>query len=244
MCFKTEIHLTRTEIETRFNRRMDPSIDFEPRYYISAFDFPQVPVMTVEQPNLISIMHWGLIPSWVRDEQKAKELRLSLLNARSESILEKVSFRHAAESNRCLIVSHGYYEWQHRGKVKTPYYIKLKSDELFAIAGIYDKWLNEKTGEEIKGFSLLTRDAIPFIANIHNSQKRMPYILPKELENMWIDSSIETQHILNNLKTLNDNDFVAWPINDLINSSKENKNLSKIIEPRNEKSNPEQLSLF
>ncbi len=234
MCFVIEIHKTRTEIESRFNRRFElNSEEFEPKYYISAFEFPKVPVITLEKSLNISLMNWGLIPSWLKDVSKAREFRYNTLNAKAETLKDKPSFREPLKKKRCLILTHGFFEWQHNGKEKIPFYIKMKSDDIFAVAGIYDEWVDLQSGEIYNGFSVITCEANSVMAKIHNSKKRMPVILSKNNEEAWIDNSKNGLKISSLLSPISDNDIEVWPIGNLINSRNQDKNVAELIEKRN-----------
>jgi putative SOS response-associated peptidase YedK len=230
MCFTIEIHKTRTELESRFNRKFqNTSEDFEPKYYISAFEFPKLPVITLENPSDIKLMNWGLVPFWLKDSAKLNEIRLGTLNAKAETLKEKPSFRLPFRNKRCLIMSHGFFEWQHVGKEKIPYYIKLKNDELFAFAGLYDEWLDKITGEIFMGFSIITCEANVLMSKIHNSKKRMPVIIEKEKEELWVESKIDEDTITSLLRPISEDKLVAWPIGDLITNRTQNRNVPELL---------------
>ncbi|HXP51810.1 MAG TPA: SOS response-associated peptidase, partial [Bacteroidia bacterium] len=159
------------------------------------------PVITSEEPGKINLMEWGLVPNWVKDEKTASDMRNFTLNARSETLFEKPSFRSILKK-RCLVLVNGFYEWQtkepalktKRAKEKIPFYIHLKSQNLFAMGGLYDEWVNTATGEIFSGFSIITVPANPLMAVIHNTKKRMPFILPAEKEKNWLQAEAnETQ---------------------------------------------------
>jgi putative SOS response-associated peptidase YedK len=245
MCFTIEIHKTRTEIEIRFNRSFAPGSDeFEPRYYVSAFEFPKLPVINQENPGYISMMNWGLIPFWSKNEREANSIRVKTLNAKAETLNEKPSFKQSIVSRRCLIVAHGFFEWQHAGNKKIPHYIRFKDDSLFAFAGIYDKWINEVTGEEITGFSVITCEANPLLAQIHNSKKRMPVILRYSEEEAWIDNKFNDSNAIKLLKPIDEKYLEAWPVSNLINNKYTNKNRPELIAKENNTIHVSQLKLF
>jgi putative SOS response-associated peptidase YedK len=245
MCFTIAIHQTRTEIEIRYNKKFEAgSENFEPRYYFSAFDFPEVPVISQEKSETISVMHWGLIPSWLRDIDKVNEFKLNTLNAKAETLLEKPSFRQSVSGKRCLIIVNGFFEWQHVGKEKIPYFIHLKDEELFSLGGLYDKWVNNKTGGIYKGFSILTCEANPLMERIHNTKKRMPVIIPKNDEELWIDNNYNFNSVSNLLRPLSEKLCEAWPINDLINDRKADKNKLELLNKRTANQSGDQIKLF
>jgi putative SOS response-associated peptidase YedK len=187
MCYTISINLTRIELEKRFGVKLEKGRDIHPRYYVSAFQLPFVPVITGVLPDQVQEMQWGLIPFWVKDEKTASEIRLKTFNARAETIIEKPSYREAVNRRRCLVPVSGFYEWhEHMGK-KYPFYICRKDRQPIALAGVFDAWINRETGELHNTFSIVTTAANELMEKIHNSKRRMPVILPENLERQWID---------------------------------------------------------
>lgn len=121
---------------------------------------------------------------------------------------------------RCIIPSTGYFEWRHEGKKKIPYFIFLKDEPIFSMAGIYDSWLDKKTGEVKQTFSIITTDANPLTDYIHNTKHRMPAILSKEEENRWLDSSLSKTEIDSLLNPYEADKMDAYIVeNDFINKA-------------------------
>ena len=111
------------------------------------------------------------------------------LNARIETIEDKPSFKNSI-NKRCLVIADGFYEWQWhdtKGKNKTKYEIGIKDHELFAFAGLYSQWINQHTGEIRDTYTIVTTEANPLMAEIHNIKKRMPIILKPEDETKWLN---------------------------------------------------------
>ena len=157
-------------------------------YLVSGFSHPKLPVFKYES---IEISEWGLIPSFASNENKAEELAKMTLNARSDTIHQKPSFKNSIISNRCILPLDGFYEWQHNGKTKQPYYIYPTDETVFYLGCIFNSWVNRQTGELRDTFSIITTDANPLMATIHNSKKRMPLILPKSSIEAWTDPKTE-----------------------------------------------------
>jgi putative SOS response-associated peptidase YedK len=186
MCFTIEVHLTRKAIENRFSVDASSLIDFDFNYFYRAFQNPLIPVITQDEPERVQLMQWGLIPSWVPDREKAGQIRKGTYNARAESLQEKPSFRGALKGGRCCVISHGFFEWQHVGNRKIPWYIRLKNDAPFLFAGLCSRWVDRESGEIVPTFTIITTRANPLLEQIHNSKKRMPVILPPDTEMQWI----------------------------------------------------------
>ncbi|RZL20391.1 MAG: SOS response-associated peptidase [Pedobacter sp.] len=171
--------------------------EYDDMYHVNGFTFPKVPVIASDSPTKIQLFQWGLVPSWVKDEESAKKIRMNTLNARSETIYEKPSYRSAAKAGRrCIIPVDGIYEWQAVNKKKYPHYITFKNKEIFSIAGIWEEWVNRDSGEILKSFSMVTTDANPLMARIHNDGQRMPLILPKELEMDWLNENLTKDDVM------------------------------------------------
>ncbi|MFO7934312.1 MAG: SOS response-associated peptidase [Bacteroidales bacterium] len=190
MCFTIEVHLTRKAIEERFSVDASALFDFDFNYFYRAFDHPGIPVVTQEEPQRVQLMEWGLIPYWAGDREKAARIRRGTYNARAESLHEKPSFREPLNRGRCWVIAHGFFEWQHRGPSRIPWYIRLKDDLPFAFAGLYDRWRDPVEGTQISTFSIITTRANPLLEKIHNTKKRMPAILDAESEADWIKDDL------------------------------------------------------
>lgn len=168
------------------------------QYHVNAFNFPKCPVITTSDE--VQVFNWGLIPFWVKTEDNAGEIRKMTLNARADTIFEKPSFREPIMKKRCIVPSTGYFEWRHEGSKKIPYYIYLKDEPIFSMAGIYDSWLDKVTGIEHSTFSIITTDANPLTDYIHNTKHRMPAILSKEDEEKWLNPTLSKFEITSLLK--------------------------------------------
>ena len=157
-------------------------------------------------------MHWGLIPYWVKDDETALRLSKQAINARSETIFSKPMFRHSIKTKRCLVLVDGFFEWRHIGKRRIPYYIRLTDHQPFALAGIWDKWRSREIENVVGTFSVITTEANPLVAQIHDTRKRMPVILPREDEQRWVQNNLDLEDISSMLKPYNANEMEAYPV--------------------------------
>lgn len=165
MCYQTKLTKKKEEIQRQFDARISGLDEFDPSEVIKAFDFPKTPVITDEDPKLIQLYQWGLIPYWADKTWN----RQYTLNARIETLEEKPSFKNIT-NNRCLIIVNGFYEWQHINGSKIKYDIGF-NNELFALAGLYDHWADTKT------YTVVTTEAQGVMREIHNTKLRMPFAL-------------------------------------------------------------------
>lgn len=180
MCFYLAATSAAKTLEARFNATFTESDLFEPAGEFNAFAHPKLPVIIEGKPDQIELFNWGLVPGWVKDKATADKLKKATLNARIETAFDKPSFREPMRFQRCIIPANAFYEWQHVETEKVKYKISA-DEEVFAFAGIWDSW------QDWKGFSILTMPANPLMARIHNTAKRMPFILSPENEQKWLD---------------------------------------------------------
>lgn len=166
--------------------------------------------------NRLGYLRWGLIPSWAKDEK----IGFKLINARAETLVEKPSFRDAYKKRRCLIVADSFYEWKRQDEhSKTPMRIKLKSDELFAMAGIWERWKSPK-GNTVFTCTVITTTPNELMQDIHD---RMPVILRPEDENIWLNPAINDLQVTNHLLVpLQEHLLEAYEVSNLVNSPKNN----------------------
>lgn len=194
------------------------------QYHVNAFNFPKCPIITTSDE--VQVFNWGLIPFWVKSEEDAGEIRKMTLNAKAETLFEKPSFRESIKSKRCIIPSTGYFEWRHEGNKKIPYYIFLKDEIIFSMAGIYDEWLDKETGEVYHTFSIITTPANKLTAQIHNTKQRMPAILHKRDEERWFDLSLKKEEIQSLLHPYETETMTAYEIkSDFIKKASGNKSI-------------------
>ena len=163
---KRIFRLNRAPVQLRFN--IAPSQDV-----------PVIRITHENQEREMIDMRWGLIPSWAKDSAIGNRT----INAKSETLFEKPSFRKAARLRRCLIPSDGFYEWKKEGKTKQPYFIYMKDRQPFAFAGLWETWKQENE-TPIHSFTIVTTQANPLIESIHT---RMPVIVPPDCHDAWLD---------------------------------------------------------
>jgi len=151
--------------------------EWSPRYNIA----PTQPVATVRQDGasrMLSMMRWGLVPSWASDISVGARH----INARGETVLEKPAFRDSFRARRCLIPADGFYEWKKSGKQRQPFHFGMKGDSLFAFAGVWDRW-RSPAGQVLESCSILTTAPNELLEDVHD---RMPVILPRRHYQTWL----------------------------------------------------------
>lgn len=231
MCFSVNVNLVKEELENRYGATfLDPD-KYSPSYYYHAFGLPVVPAICSGKTDQIQLLKWGLIPSWVKTSESAEEIRFKTFNARAESIDSKPSFSGSFSAKRCIIPVKGFFEWQQTGGIKIPWYISRADEDIMSLAGLWSEWVDSITGELTGTFSIVTTDANDLMATIHNSKKRMPVIIEKQGETIWLDISTSKEDALNLLKPYPSEILKAHTISSLINSKTAPKNTPDIIKP-------------
>jgi putative SOS response-associated peptidase YedK len=181
---------------------------------------PSQSVAAILQPDTDPQLHWlrwGLIPAWAKD----LKIGYKLINARSETVAEKPSFRTAFRQRRCLIPADGFYEWQQveGSRQKQPYFIGLQDERPFAFAGLYERW-ESPDGETIDSCTIVTTTANDLVAPIH---ERMPVILAPQEYAQWLDPGFKE---IDRLQALLDPypaaEMIIYPVSSLVNSPKNN----------------------
>lgn len=187
MCGRYTLHSSAAEIAEHFGLEPgDLPEELAPRFNIAPTqDVPAVGPSPRGGRGL-AMFRWGLIPHWADDPSDFS----SLINARSETVHRKPAFRSAFARRRCLLPADGFYEWRAEGDAKQPYHLRMPGGELFAFAGIWDRWQaqgEDGGGRAVESCAILTTDAAPSIAELHD---RMPVILPREAYERWTDRSV------------------------------------------------------
>ncbi len=235
MCYNVAyLERKQQKYEERYKDSLPPDwsqnrlrMELPAHYFVSGFSHPLLPIIN---HNGIFLFEWGLIPLWTKDALMAKDMQTKTLNAVGETVFEKPSFRSSIVSKRCLLGISGFYEWRDVNKVKYPYFIKTKSNELFSLGCIYETWVDKGTGEIRNTFSILTTPANPMMEKIHNLKKRMPLILSVDDERQWIDPKLSADDIRKLIKPYPESDMIAYAVSKNINSPKNNRDLPESME--------------
>ena len=181
---------------------------YDPGYNIA----PTESVLTVRnvEGREAALMRWGLIPFWAKDPKIGSRM----INARAETVAEKPAFRNALKKRRCLFLADGYYEWQKTPVGKRPYRIIMKSGEPFALAGIWETW-RDPQGNVVPSCTIITTSANDFLSPILD---RMPVILPREKEELWLDTGLDDPATLTSVLIPHPGeDMDAYEVSTLVN---------------------------
>ena len=164
----------------------------------------------------LSIMRWGLIPSWSKDGKAA----FNTMNARAESIATSPVYRDAFKRRRCLVPADLFYEWQRiDAKNKVPYAITMSDGEIFAFAGLWDRWCDKTTGQILETYTIVTTDANELMQPIHN---RMPVIVKPSDYGRWLEPRDPQQLPIDLLRPFDADAMTAWRVGSEVGNIRNN----------------------
>lgn len=188
---------------------VDASLDMKPRYNIA----PTQDILSVrhdeEKQRELVMLRWGLVPFWAKEPSIGNRM----INARSETVAEKPSYRAAYRSRRCLVLADGFYEWRKEGDGKTPYFISLANGEPFAFAGLWEHWRSKDGEETMQTATIITAAANEFLSTLH---QRMPVVLLPDNAERWLGGDNELLSEVIETPPA----FQAWPVDRTVNNAR------------------------
>jgi putative SOS response-associated peptidase YedK len=209
MCGRFDRRQEEYEVIDRFDIQQS-LFKVEPRFNIAPTQM--LAVVTEHSPRTLEGMKWGLIPHFIRASVGG------FINARAETLAEKPSFRMPLKHRRCLIPASGFYEWKKRPDGKQPMRICRTDGGLFAFAGLWEEW-GQEDGEALRTCTIITVAPNALVAPIHN---RMPAILQREDEALWLDRSVtDPAAVLPLLRPYPDDELTAYPVSTRVNRAEE-----------------------
>ncbi len=211
MCGRFTLRTPMTKVAELFG--LDETPDVDARYNVAPTQ--QVAAVRVRpdtEERELAILRWGLIPHWADDMSIGNRM----INARAETVAGKPAFRQAFKKRRCLVLADGFYEWQKTGGKKQPYYIRLKDDQPFGFAGLWERWNRE--GEEIQSCTIITTEPNELMKPIHN---RMPVIVDRDDYARWLAPDFDDGEALQQILRRYPAELMeAYPVSTLVNNPK------------------------
>jgi putative SOS response-associated peptidase YedK len=231
MCGRYTLAVDAAQIQQEFDLPGLPDTSKpDARYNIAPMQ--TVPIISNAAPDTLSLMRWGLVPSWSKDPSIGNKM----INARAETLAEKPSFKTAFVQRRCLVPATGFFEWQQVGGSKVPQYIHLRDHTLFAFAGLWEAW-RQRDNTLLHTFTIVTTEPNEVVRPFHH---RMAVMLKgADQYAAWLsaDSSMDELQAL--LQPYAGDDLTAYEVSSLVNSTR--NDTPEIIEPHQP---PHQPSLF
>jgi putative SOS response-associated peptidase YedK len=193
----------------RVEATLSPNYNVAPTQMIPA-------IVRQDDQNVLRTFRWGLVPFWAKDPSIGNRM----INARSETVDSKPSFRNAYKKRRCLIPADGFYEWKGRKGNKQPVFLTLPDEKPFGFAGLWEVWDDKGKAEEpLYTCTILTTDASDSIKDIHD---RMPVILKPEAFKDWIRADTLINTLQEILTAHTHRDLVFRPVSKAVNSAQNN----------------------
>lgn len=203
MCGRFSLSTSKEKIKkavgVSFNEKPHPDFNIAPTKFATVM---------VGQPPVLATMRWGLVPHWANNASFGNHL----INARSEDIHTKPSFRIPIRHRRCVVLADGFYEWKKMPGTTQPYRFTMKEGGLMLMAGIWDEWFNPSDGIKLHSFAIITTDANADMDGLHD---RMPVILNSSDEaKFWLNPETPFEDILEMLKPAPLNTLKKYPVSD------------------------------
>jgi len=229
MCGRYTITKTEKEI-----KQVYPVIipdNFTPNYNLAPTQ--QGLVITSDEPAIAQQMHFGLVPHWAKDIK----LNFSTLNARSEEAATNRTWAPLLLHHKtCLVLADSFYEWDKKSGKSIPFRFVLNDREIFAFAGLWSQWKNKENGEVYRSFTIMTTKSNEIVGKVHDPKFRMPVILDKNEEDLWLNKELSVPEILSLCDSYPDNGMSSYQVSTSVNSAVVNKqanNAPELIMPLN-----------
>jgi putative SOS response-associated peptidase YedK len=205
MCGRYTITVTMEELMLHYMIDGSAPPFHQPKYNVAPGQMVLAVIQDGSGRNRLGEIKWGLVPQWAKDEK----IGYKLLNARAETLLEKPAYKIPFLQKRCLIPADGFYEWKKEQNGKRPMRIVRKDRAVFSMAGLYEIW-TAQDGRRVASCTVITTEPNGLMAPIHD---RMPVILRKEDESIWLDRGIRDPQILQRLlRPYDEKELEAYPV--------------------------------
>ncbi|WP_432713688.1 SOS response-associated peptidase [Pedobacter sp.] len=239
MCSRYTLTKKQESILHAYNVKMP---EFVPNYNLAPTQ--EGLVITADEPGIAQKMHFGLVPYWAADTK----LNLSTLNARSEELPDKKTFAPLLQKHKtCLVLADGFYEWDKKSGKPLPYYFSLNNRDVFAFAGLWSQWKNAAGTQIYRSFTILTTQANELVGKIHAPKLRMPVILDRNAEKLWLNKELSAKDLLQLCLPYADEQMEAHKVSTDVNSTVFKglvNNKSELILPVTTQATPIQLTLY
>jgi putative SOS response-associated peptidase YedK len=159
----------------------------------------------------IGLLSWGLVPSWMEEPGSG------FINARSESVLEKPSFKEAFRRRRCLVPADGFFEWKKEASGKVPYWFHPPGGGVVSFAGLWDSW-SRPDQEPRHTFTILTTEANEDVRDVHD---RMPVVIEAGDRDTWLERETSVGELTGMLQPASGGTFEAYAVSTRVNRASE-----------------------
>ncbi len=216
MCGRYSIVLTEEMLQLQFGDALQLPSELPENYNVAPTQ--RGLVLTNRDPDRLQLFKWGLVPFWAKDTKGGARL----INARSESIAEKPSFRKPIREKRCLVIADSFYEWKRSGSTKQPFRILPADDRLLIMAGIWERWKpkDDPEADYLYSYSIITGPPNADVTGLHD---RMPMLLQEsEQQSTWLSKDADLDTILALLTPPPDGTLRSYPVSTEVNNVRNN----------------------
>jgi putative SOS response-associated peptidase YedK len=214
MCGRFSITINQEELKAHLSTNYNVA-NFSAVFKIPRFNIAPgqeiIAIINDGKNNRVGHLKWGFIPSFAKDEK----IGFSMINAKSETIDQKISYRQSFEKRRCLILADSFYEWKRVGKDKTPMRIKKIDGSIFAMAGIWNTY-TRPDGVKVHSCAIITTSANKLVGEIHD---RMPVILNQVDQKVWLNQVSDTIALKALLKPYPETEMEAYQVSSIVNNA-------------------------
>jgi putative SOS response-associated peptidase YedK len=212
MCARYTLTKRQETLLQTFNNVQFP--DFEPNYNLAPTQNGLV--ITADEPGIAQQMHFGLIPFWSANTK----LNISTLNARSEEALTSKLWSPLIKNTKtCLVLADGFYEWDRKTGTSIPYHFKLTDRDVFAFAGLWSQWKSKDGTEVYRSFTIMTTQANETVGKVHDPKFRMPVILDKYEEQLWLAKDLSPADRLSICNPYPDEKMTSYRVSTVVNTA-------------------------
>ena len=211
MCGRYGSEITPEQLSLLLDVPEEQSAQVIARYNIAPTQLAPVARLSASGSRELRMLRWGLVPSWARDATRAARL----INARSETVAEKPSYRDAYRARRCLVPADGFYEWRRSGRSRLPIHFQREGGLPFAFAGLWERWSSPEDGSDLETFTVLTTAANDLVGQVHD---RMPVILTEGALDRWMDPSASERELAGLLRPYPSSKMERWEVSIRVNA--------------------------
>lgn len=210
--------LTKKQLELLKAYQVKLPADYNPNFNLAPTQNGLI--ITADEPETAQHMHFGLVPHW----SESVKLNFSTLNARSEEAATNKTWSPLLKNHKtCLVIADGFYEWDKKSGSSIPYRFKLNERELFTFAGLWSQWKDKFSGEVYRSFTIMTTVANDTVGKVHDPKFRMPVILDKNEEALWLSKDLSVPELLSLCDTYPDDLMTGYQVSASVNSTVINK---------------------
>lgn len=224
MCGRYGSEMSPDQLSLLFDVPVAQTRGVGPRYNIAPTQLAPIVRLDTNATREVSMLRWGLVPSWAADASRAARL----INARSETVADKPSYRDAYGARRCVVPADGFYEWRRAGRSRIPFHFQRLGGRPFAFAGLWERWRSPVDGAPLDTFTVLTTQANALVAQVHD---RMPVMLTDTAMERWMEPGATPGELAQLLRPFAASEMESWEVSIRVNAVANDDPLCRALQP-------------